>query len=141
MPGALLELNSLDTRLPLVTLFLILSALGSYALAGEYETRILQLRHRDADEVMPILAPLLQGDGRISGRQYQLFVRTSEKNVAEIQRVLKEIDTPLRNMRISVRHTDNQNTTVRQREISGDQRVGENTRIIVAPTAGNGGMW
>ena len=140
MPGALLELNSLDTRLLLVTLLLILSALGSYALAGEYETRILQLRHRDADEVMPILAPLLQGDGRISGRQYQLFVRTSEKNVAEIQRVLKEIDTPLRNMRISVRHTDNQNTAVREREISGDQRVGENTRIIVAPTAGNGGM-
>ena len=127
-------------RLLLATLLLILPALGSHALAGEYETQVLQLRHRDADEVMPILAPLLQGEGRITGRQYQLFVRTSEKNVAEIQRVLKEIDTPLRTMRISVRHTGNQNTTVRQREVSGEQRVGENTRIIVTPTAGNGGM-
>ncbi len=121
-------------------LFFTLAVLSSYALSSEYETRILQLRHRDADEVMPILAPLLQGDGRITGRQYQLFVRTSEKNVAEIQRVLKEIDTPLRTMRISVRHTGNQNTIVRQREVSGEQRVGENTRIIVAPTAGNGSM-
>ena len=119
---------------------MILSVLGSYTLAGEYETRILQLRHRDANEVMPILAPLLQGDGRITGRQYQLFVRTSDKNVAEIQRVLKEIDTPLRTMRISVRHTGNQNTTVRQRGVSGHQRVGDNTRIIVAPTTGSGGM-
>lgn len=124
----------------MTTLFLILSVPGPYALANEYETRILQLRHRDADEVMPILAPLLQGDGRITGRQYQLFVRTSEKNVAEIQRVLKEIDTPLRTMRISVRHSGNQTTAIRQREVSGEQRVGENTRIIVAPTAGNGSM-
>ena len=119
---------------------MILPALGSYVLANEYETRILQLRHRDANEVMPILAPLLQGDGRITGSQYQLFVRTSEKNLTEIQRVLKEIDTPLRTLRISVRHAGNQKTTARQQEISGDQRVGENTRIIVAPAAGNGGM-
>lgn len=121
-------------------MFLILPALGWHARADEYETQILQLRHRDAAEVMPVLIPLLQGEGRITGRQYQLFVRTSAKNVADIQRVLKEIDTPVRSLRIAVRHSGNQNTTVRQREISGDQRVGDNTRIIVAPTAGSGGM-
>ena len=139
-PGALWELKPLCPRLLLAMVFLILSALGAYTHAGEYETRVLPLRHRDADEVMAVLAPLLQGDGRITGQHYQLFVRTSEKNLAEIERALKEIDTPLRTLRISVRHTANQNTTSRHQEVSGTQRLGGSTRITVAPTTSSGGI-
>ena len=118
-----------------VGLLLMLDASGEHTRAIAAETRIVQLKHRDADDVLPTLQPLLDRDGRISGRQYQLFVRTSDRNFAEIERVLKEIDTPLRNLRIAVRQTDSRNTETREQEVSADRRLGNNTRIILAPSA------
>ncbi len=122
-------------------LLLMLDASGEHARASAAETRIVQLKHRDADDVLPTLLPLLDRDGRISGRQYQLFVRTSDRNFAEIERVLKEIDTPLRNLRIAVRHADSRNVTTSEQEVSADRRLGNNTRIILAPsTPSRGGL-
>lgn len=122
-------------------LLLMLDAAGEHARTSAAETRIVQLQHRDADDVMPTLLPLLDQGGRISGRQYQLFVRTSDRNFAEIERVLKEIDIPLRNLRIAVRHADNRNVTTREQEVSADRRLGNNTRIILSPaTPSHGGL-
>jgi type II secretory pathway component GspD/PulD (secretin) len=115
-------------------LLLILPVAGEYACADTLETRIIQLKHRDADDVLPALLPLLDRDGRISGRQYQLFVRTSDRNFTEIERVLKEIDTPLRNLRITVRHSGSRNTTASELEVSAERRLGTNSRIVLTPT-------
>ncbi len=114
-------------------LLLVLDATGQHACASAAETRIVQLKHRDANEVLPVLQPLLEPGGRISGQQYQLFVRTSDTNYAEIERVLKEIDTPLRNLRIAVRHVDSRQVSTREQAISADQNLGNNTRIILSP--------
>jgi type II secretory pathway component GspD/PulD (secretin) len=79
---------------------LILAAAG--ALAQELE--ILQLRNRTAEQVLPVLRPLLEPGGAITGQGYQLFVRTSARNLAEIRAVLESLDRPLRRLVISVRH-------------------------------------
>lgn len=114
-------------------LLLTLDVTGQHACASAAETRIVQLKHRAADEVVPILQPLLEPGGRISGQQYQLFVRTSDRNFAEIERILKEIDTPLRNLRIAVRHADSNQVNTREQSLSADQNLGNNTRIILSP--------
>jgi type II secretory pathway component GspD/PulD (secretin) len=122
-------------------LLLMLDVAGGHAYANATETRIVQLKHRNADEVLPALLPLLDQDGRISGHQYQLFVRTSERNFAEIERVLQEIDTPLRNLRIAVRLASSRNTATSLQEVSADQRLSNNTRIVISPaTPGRGGL-
>jgi type II secretory pathway component GspD/PulD (secretin) len=121
----------------IASLLLAFAATGTQALASEPETRIIQLKHRDADDVMPVLLPLLERDGRITGRQYQLFVRTSARNFADIERVVQEIDTPQRSLRISVRQSGNRRAAVSEQEVSGERRAGDNTRIILAPSAGH----
>lgn len=63
---------------------------------------IIQLRHRSVEQVLPALRPLLERDGVLSGQGYQLIVRTSPSNLAEIKAALAAIDTQPRRLLISV---------------------------------------
>jgi len=67
---------------------------------------ILPLRHRTAEQVIPVLRPLLEPGGALSGQSGQLFVRTSPENLAQIRATLASIDRPLRRLVISVRFDD-----------------------------------
>ena len=74
-------------------------AAGSYAQGLE----IIPLRHRTVEQVLPVLRPLLEPGGTLSGHSNQLFIRASPANVADIRRVLDTLDRPLRRLQISVR--------------------------------------
>jgi len=65
---------------------------------------VITLRHRTAEQVIPVLQPLLEPGGALSGQSFQLFVRTSPANLAELRQVLDRIDRPARRLMISVRH-------------------------------------
>ena len=90
---------------------------------------IISLRHRTVDQVLPVLRPLLEPGGTLSGQSNQLIVRTSAANLAEIRRVLDSIDTPLRRLVISVRFED----AGQARDSSVDSRV-----VIHAGEGGGG---
>jgi type II secretory pathway component GspD/PulD (secretin) len=64
---------------------------------------IVPLRHRTVEQVLPVLRPLLEPGGTLSGHSNQLFIRASPANVADLRRVLETIDRPLRRLQISVR--------------------------------------
>lgn len=72
--------------------------------AAQAELEILQLRNRSAPEVIPLLEPLLEPGGVMTGQGYQLIVRTSPRNLAEIRAAAAALDRPLRRLVISVRH-------------------------------------
>ncbi len=76
-------------------------AFGAYA-QGALE--IISLRHRTAEQVLPVLRPLVEPGGVLSGQGNQLFVRVSERNLGEIRAALAAIDTPARQLLISVRY-------------------------------------
>ena len=80
---------------------------------------IISLRHRTVDQVLPVLQPLIEPGGTLSGQNNQLIVRASPANLAEIRRVLDVIDTPLRRLMISVRLED----AAQARDSSIDSRV------------------
>lgn len=85
------------------TLLLILLLNSGSALAqGALE--VIPLKYRTAEQVLPILRPLLEPGGALTGQYNQLIVRTSERNLADIRTALEAIDTPLRRLLISVRH-------------------------------------
>lgn len=69
---------------------------------------IISLRHRTVDQVLPVLLPLLEPGGTLSGSRGQLFLRASPANVVEIKRALDVIDLPSRRLQISVRLDDAQ---------------------------------
>lgn len=72
--------------------------------AARAELEIIPLHHRTVDQVLPVLQPLVEPGGVLTGQNNQLIIRTSAQNLAEIRRVLASIDTPQRRLMISVRY-------------------------------------
>ncbi len=65
---------------------------------------IIELRHRPAAELIPVLQPLLEQGGALSGNGFQLFVRASPGNLAQIRQVVASMDRAARQLVIQVRH-------------------------------------
>lgn len=99
--------------------------------AGAPEVRVIPLKHRLAEEVVPVLRPLLAPGESVNSMDNRLIVRAAPTTQALIDKTLSEIDTERRNLRISVRHAG-QNESVQDRQgISGHVQTG-NTRIAVS---------
>ena len=81
-------------------LILLFAASNTFA-QGSLE--VIQLRHRTAEQVIPVLRPLLEPGGVLSGQYSQLIVRSSAANLAQIRAALDAIDQPARRLAISVR--------------------------------------
>ncbi len=82
---------------------------------------VISLRHRTADQVIPVLQPLLEPGGALSGQYNQLIVRTSPANLAQIRAALEAIDRPARRLSISVRFDATQDAM--RREVQGAARI------------------
>ena len=69
---------------------------------------IIDLKYRTAPEVIPILQPLVEPGGALSGSDYKLFVRASAGNVAQLRSALAQIDRQPRQLLVSVRRATRQ---------------------------------
>lgn len=111
---------------------------GIPALADELE--IIDLHHRRADDVIPIVLPLLEAGGALTGADDKLFVRSSPANLAQIREAVAAIDRPQRQLLITVGQGSvdvRDGTSVRGSATigGGDVRVGVNR-----PPAGESGV-
>lgn len=79
--------------------------LAGSALA-QHGLEIIPLRHRTVEQVLPVIQPLVEPGGTLSGARGQLFLRASPANVAEIKRALDAVDRPARRLEVSVRFDD-----------------------------------
>jgi type II secretory pathway component GspD/PulD (secretin) len=82
---------------------------------------VISLRHRTADQVIPVLQPLLEPGGALSGQYNQLIVRASPANLVQIRAALDAIDRPARRLSISVRFDSARDAT--RREVQGAARI------------------
>lgn len=67
---------------------------------------IIDLQHRPAEEIIPILRPLVSADVGLSGTEYRLIVRAPTTELAKIREVLTVLDRAPRQLLVSVRHRD-----------------------------------
>lgn len=95
------------------------------------ELEIINLKHRSADELLPIIRPLLDQDEMVSGMNYQLILRASPRNIAQIRRMLDSIDTRPRSLRITVMQDVDSETVARLTEVSGSIGLGRNARVTI----------
>lgn len=98
----------------------LLAATIYAGLAAADETRLIQLRNRSAAEMIPLIRPLLGPNDAVTGTDYRLIVRTSEKTFQEIDKLIAQLDTARRQFRITVQQKvaqDRDNTGV---GVSGD---------------------
>lgn len=70
-------------------------------LAATLET--LPLSHRPAEELLPKVQALLEPGGAATGRDFSLFVRASPRNLEQIRELVRALDTPARNLLITLR--------------------------------------
>lgn len=79
--------------------------LASLATVQAASLQIIQLHHRPADEVIPIIQPFLAHGDVIRGSGFQLIIRTSPERLAEVRKILARIDRAPRRLLITVRHS------------------------------------
>ena len=104
------------------------------------ELEIIPLQHRSAEELLPIILPLLDRDGKASGMNSQLILRTSPRNLAEIKRLLEDIDVAPRQLRITVMQNVDSETVKRLTELSGSVSMGRDARLNAPGGADTGGF-
>ncbi len=73
------------------------------ALAGAQALEIIELRNRPAEQLLPLLQPLVASGGSIAGSGFQLIVRTTPANLAQIRQVVATLDRAQRQLLIHVR--------------------------------------
>lgn len=121
-------------------LVLVLALLPLLAVAQQ-EMEIIPLRHRQIEQVMPILRPLLEPGAALSGMNNQLILRASRKNREEIKQALAAIDTPARSLLIRV--SQNRDASMQRNGAEAYGSVGnDHVRITQSPSgaaAGGGG--
>ncbi len=109
----------------LMTLAMTLTLVWQAHSATEF--KIITLQHRFAEELLPVIQPLVGKDGTASAIQNNLIIRANPKNMAEIEQMISVLDTARKNLRITVSRSGNQISENSSAAISGRKRIGNTT--------------
>jgi len=112
----------------------LLAAPVPSALAQATVVEVIPLKYRTAEQVIPVIQPLIGAEGSVSGFQGQLILRATPANLEEIRRILASIDTAPRRLLITVRQDAHIDRSRREAEISGN--VGSDRYRIIVPGSG-----
>jgi hypothetical protein len=94
------------------------------------------LKTRTADEIIPILQPLLQQNESISGKGFLLFIQTSSQRATELKKLIESIDQRGKTLRISV--TSDETLVAQENQIKADVQVNSgDARVIVGQPGKN----
>ena len=111
-----------------------------FSLPAWAELEVIALKHRSAEEVLPIIRPLLDKEDVANGMGYQLILRTSPHNLAQIRKLLDRIDTAPRRLKITVMQNVDSETVARLVGVSGNIGLGDGARVVVPDNSGNSGL-
>jgi hypothetical protein len=95
---------------------------------GAEPVQVIELKHRSAAEILPLIQPLLKPGEGASATDYRLLVRASDASLHEIRRAVAELDAAGRLLLITVRQVPQTDTPRILRQLSaarpsGDSRV------------------
>jgi Type II secretory pathway, component PulD len=80
---------------------------------------VIDLKYRTAAEVIPVLQPLVEQGGALTGQDYQLFVRTSPANLRQLRDAVAQIDRRPNQLLVSVRRSTQQEVERERAQVSG----------------------
>ncbi|MBI1888000.1 MAG: hypothetical protein HYS19_06460 [Nitrosomonadales bacterium] len=127
-----------DARKNLCCWMWLVLLLSPAAAAGELE--IINLRHRSAEDVLPVIRPLLEKDDVASGMNYQLILRTSPQNLEQVKKLLESIDVAPRRLKITVLQNADSETVARLTGVSGNIGLSREARVAVPDSGGGSGL-
>ncbi len=86
---------------------------------------IIPLQFRNADEIIPIIQPLVSKGGTVTGMNNQLIIKTTAGNLAEIKQVLAGIDKAARRLLITVKQDIDGEINTHEHGLSGRYSRGD----------------
>lgn len=95
---------------------LLLAAIVTHA--AEMSIAVIPLKHRVAQDIIPILEPLVAKGGTVTGMNDQLIVKTTPSNLSQLRAVVNKLDRAPRKLRISVRQDVGASLEAREDAIS-----------------------
>jgi type II secretory pathway component GspD/PulD (secretin) len=105
----------------------VVAGLLAFAAApARADIEMITLRYRNVDQIIPILQPLVEPGGALTGMQNQLVIRASAANIADLRRVLALLDTMPRRLMIQVRQGGEAGSADRGGAVSGTFSSGGN---------------
>jgi len=85
-----------------MTALLLLFLFSLSAVAASTVMEIIPLQNRPASEIQPIIAPLLDASDTLTPNGFKLIVKTTPARLLEIKALIKQLDTVLNNLNITV---------------------------------------
>jgi type II secretory pathway component GspD/PulD (secretin) len=117
----------------LFVVVLLCGALASVAVA-QTTVEVIPLKYRKAEQVLPVVQPLLGSESSVTSFQNQLVIRATPAELAQVKGVLASIDTPPRRLLITVRQDADLTRDRREMEISGS--IGNERARVTVPGSG-----
>src|SRR2546428_14029455 len=88
-----------------VWIFLLLSLFCNYA-SAQTEFKIISLQHRFAEDLLPVVQPMVGEGGAASAINNQLLIRATPDRMAAIEQMVATLDVSRKNGRITISHDD-----------------------------------
>ncbi|WP_319405093.1 hypothetical protein [uncultured Desulfosarcina sp.] len=126
-----LEIRRIGIRLTIFSLFFMLSAV---AYGGQLA--VIELKHRQADDLIPAISPFLAPGDTLSGMDYFIFLNTTPENLARIRSIIAHLDQATPQLAITVVQGENAIDQLRSVDISGSVSIGDNVTVGVGDHRG-----
>ena len=104
--------------------FVIFYLCFSLSAFSALEFKIITLQHRFAEDILPIIKPLVGNEGTVTAMQNNIIIRTSPENMAEIEQIIARLDTARQNLKITVSRQNILASDKERAEVSGRKRIG-----------------
>jgi type II secretory pathway component GspD/PulD (secretin) len=101
------------------SLMLCLMIYSSYSYTEMMQLEVIPLQNRSADEIIPILQPLVHDGGTLTGMNNQLIIKTTSSNLIELKQILSGIDKAARRLMITVKQNIGGNLNTQEHNLSG----------------------
>ncbi len=112
-----------------------LAARRSHAQSAASTIEVLTLRHRTADDLLPLLQPFVAPGGALTGRGNQLILRVSPANLQQLRELLTRLDRAPRQLLITVRQDRASDEVQQERRADGsvviDSRRGTTATVTI----------
>jgi hypothetical protein len=118
---------------------LLLSILSAPLLADSTRITVIDLQGRPAQELIPLIEPMLDTGDAVTGTGYQLILRTRAENLPRIQALIERLDQAPRRLRITV-HRGELDARERQRQEAYLERDTSRVRIEAGEAPAAGGL-
>jgi hypothetical protein len=116
---------------------LLFSPLAAGNLLAADQFKMITLQYRFAQDILPMIEPMVGPSGSVRAIDNHLLVSTSPDRLSQIETVISQLDVARKNVRITVSHASDIQVEQRGVGVTGRGRVG-NVEIITSRGARDG---